>query len=79
MSLTLAITLIVLADVALLAGLCYMMSRAKLLTPHVSRNDTPPAALTNVARRRDASAPALRAAAARKTHARHAGSFATEA
>jgi len=36
MSLTLAISLIVLADLALLAGLSYMMSRAKLLTPHAS-------------------------------------------
>jgi hypothetical protein len=38
MSLTLAIAFIVLADIALLAGLSYVMSRAKLLTPHVPGN-----------------------------------------
>ena len=38
MSLSLAIAIIVLADLALLAGLSYVMSRAKLLTPHVPGN-----------------------------------------
>jgi hypothetical protein len=35
MSLTLAITIIVLADLALIGVLASVMSRAKLLTPHV--------------------------------------------
>jgi hypothetical protein len=36
MSLSIAIAIIFLADLALLAGLSYVMSRAKLLTPHTS-------------------------------------------
>lgn len=35
MSLTLAIALIVIADVAIIAGLAYVMSRAARLTSHV--------------------------------------------
>jgi hypothetical protein len=35
MSLTVAITFIVLADLALVGLLAFVMSRAKLLTPHV--------------------------------------------
>jgi hypothetical protein len=53
MSLPLAITAIVLADLALIAGLSYVMSRAKLLTPHISSSDaaTPkPRAATRSAR-----------------------------
>jgi hypothetical protein len=36
MSLTLAIAIVLVLDVALLAGLSYVMSRTQLLTPHVS-------------------------------------------
>jgi hypothetical protein len=36
MSITLAIAVIVLADLALIGLLAHVMSRAKLLTPHVS-------------------------------------------
>jgi hypothetical protein len=36
MSLSVAITIIAIADVALIAGLAYVMSRATRLTPHVS-------------------------------------------
>jgi len=36
MSLPLAITIIVLADIALVGLLTFVMSRAKLLTPHMS-------------------------------------------
>jgi hypothetical protein len=37
MSFSLAIALIVVADIALIAGLAFVMSRASRLTPHVSR------------------------------------------
>ena len=37
MAFSLAIAIIVIADVALIAGLAFVMSRASLLTPHVSR------------------------------------------
>jgi hypothetical protein len=40
MSFSLAIALIVVADVALIAGLAFVMSRAARLTPHVSVRDT---------------------------------------
>ncbi len=42
MSLTLAIVIVVTLDLALILGLAYVMSRAALLTPHVSsdRRDT---------------------------------------
>jgi hypothetical protein len=40
MSLTLAITIIVLADLALIGVLAFVMSRAKLLTPHVPAAQT---------------------------------------
>ena len=40
MSFSLAIALIVIADVALIAGLAFVMSRASRLTPHVSARDT---------------------------------------
>jgi hypothetical protein len=40
MSFSLAIALIVVADIALIAGLAFVMSRASRLTPHVSRHDT---------------------------------------
>jgi hypothetical protein len=40
MSFSLAIALIVVADIALIAGLAFVMSRASRLTPHVSRRDT---------------------------------------
>ena len=39
MSLSLLITINVLADIALLGGLAYAMSRAKRLTPHVASVD----------------------------------------
>ena len=78
MSLTLAIIIVILADVALLAGLSYVMSRAKLLTPHASRHDASPAAQATVTHRRHAHAPARRSAP-RNTPARRAGSFAAEA
>jgi hypothetical protein len=39
MSFSLAIALIVVADIALIAGLAFVMSRASRLTPHVSRRD----------------------------------------
>lgn len=47
MSLSLAIAIIVLADIALIGVLAHVMSRAKLLTPHVSAGQalaTPPSA-----------------------------------
>jgi hypothetical protein len=40
MSLSIAIAIVFLADLALLAGLSYVMSRAKLLTPHTSSDAT---------------------------------------
>ena len=40
MSLSLAIAIIVLADLALVGVLAHVMSRAKLLTPHVSATQT---------------------------------------
>ncbi|MGD1057890.1 MAG: hypothetical protein ABR992_10825 [Solirubrobacteraceae bacterium] len=40
MSLTLAITIIVLADLALIGVLAFVMSRAKLLTPHAPAAET---------------------------------------
>jgi hypothetical protein len=40
MSFSLVIALIVVADIALIAGLAFVMSRASRLTPHVSRRDT---------------------------------------
>jgi hypothetical protein len=40
MSFSLAIALIVVADIALIAGLAFVMSRASRLTPHVSHRDT---------------------------------------
>jgi hypothetical protein len=40
MSFSLAIALIVIADVALIAGLAFVMSRASRLAPHVSARDT---------------------------------------
>jgi hypothetical protein len=39
MSLSLTIAVIVIADVALLGLLAFVMSRAALLTPHASRSD----------------------------------------
>jgi hypothetical protein len=39
MSFSLVIALIVVADIALIAGLAFVMSRASRLTPHVSRRD----------------------------------------
>jgi hypothetical protein len=39
MSFSLAIALIVVADIALIAGLAFVMSRASRLTPHVSRRN----------------------------------------
>jgi hypothetical protein len=39
MSFSLAIALIVVADIALISGLAYVMSHASRLTPHVSRRD----------------------------------------
>jgi hypothetical protein len=62
-SLSLAITVIVLADLALLAGLSYVMSRAKLLTPHASSNDAPTPQHTSAR----AARPARRAARVRNT------------
>jgi hypothetical protein len=44
MSFSLAIALIVVADIALIAGLAFVMSRASRLTPHVSRRKTAAAA-----------------------------------
>ena len=44
MSLTLAITIIVLADLALIGVLAFVMSRAKLLTPHAPTAETVPGA-----------------------------------
>jgi hypothetical protein len=49
MSLSLAIALIIVADIALLAGLAFVMSRAALLTPHVPsdpRDNPGPRAIT---------------------------------
>jgi hypothetical protein len=40
MSFSLAIALIVVADIALIAGLAFVMSCAARLTPHVSARDT---------------------------------------
>jgi hypothetical protein len=40
MTLSLAIAIIVLADIALIAGLAYVMSHARHLTPHVSAHAT---------------------------------------
>jgi hypothetical protein len=40
MSFTLAIAVVVLADLALLGVLAFVMSRAKLLTPHVPAAQT---------------------------------------
>ncbi len=40
MSFSVAIAIIVLADVALIAGLAFVMSRASRLTPHVSAGAT---------------------------------------
>jgi hypothetical protein len=39
MSFSLAIASIIILDVALIAGLAFVMSRASLLIPHVSRRD----------------------------------------
>jgi hypothetical protein len=36
MTLSLAIAIIAVVDIALIAGLAYVMSRARLLTPHVA-------------------------------------------
>ena len=44
MSFSLAIASIVIADVALIAGLAFVMSRASRLTPHVFFRDTDAAA-----------------------------------
>lgn len=43
MSLSLAITINALADVALLGGLAYLMSQTRRLTPDVARADAPAA------------------------------------
>jgi hypothetical protein len=40
MPFSLAIALIIVADVALIAGLAFVMSRATLLTPHRARAST---------------------------------------
>jgi hypothetical protein len=59
MSFSLALAIIIVADIALIGGLAYVMSRASLLTPHVSAReadagttagaaDTVPAALRSV-------------------------------
>ena len=55
MSLTLAVTVIVLADVALIGLLAFVMSRPRLLKPHVSSAaaaDTPSHARTRAHARR---------------------------
>jgi hypothetical protein len=57
MSLSLAIAIIVLADLALIGVLAHVMSRAKLLTPHVSATPvlaTLPSAARTTHRRRQA-------------------------
>ena len=53
MTLTLAIAIIVVADIALIAGLAYVMSHARKLTPHVPAGAAPaaPAAAPQVAAR----------------------------
>jgi hypothetical protein len=43
MSLSLTVTVIVLADLALLGLLAFVMSRAALLTPHARRSERPQA------------------------------------
>lgn len=42
MTASLTIALILIADLALIAGLAYVMSRARALTPHVSAADAAP-------------------------------------
>ncbi len=44
MTLSLTIAFIVLADMALIAGLAYVMSRARLLTPHLVAGASGPVA-----------------------------------
>jgi hypothetical protein len=39
MSFSLAIAFIIIADVVLIGGLAFVMSRTSLLTPHVARRD----------------------------------------
>jgi hypothetical protein len=62
MSLSLAIAIVVMLDIALLSGLAYVMSRAKLLTPHVSAT-----AVTAQRRRARTIRPAKRTARVRST------------
>jgi hypothetical protein len=59
MSLSLLITINILADIALLAGLAHVMSHAARLTPHVRSTDAaqPPAGQPTAARRRYSPAP----------------------
>jgi hypothetical protein len=44
MTLSLAIAVIAVADIALIAGLTFVMSRARVLTPHVAAGALAPAA-----------------------------------
>ncbi len=62
MTVSIAIAVILFADIALLAGLAYVMSRASRLAPHFSANDAP-ALRTVPAPRRVAASPRRRARA----------------
>jgi hypothetical protein len=64
MTLSLAIAIIVLADLALIAGLAYSMSHARRLTPHVSAGVA--GAPATAAARATAAAPAARARSQRR-------------
>ena len=63
MSLSLVIAINVIADISLLAGLAYVMSRAARLTPHVAAVQATPAEQQVVSRRQPRSARASRQAA----------------
>jgi hypothetical protein len=63
MSLSLVIAINVIADISLLAGLAYLMSRAARLTPHVAAVQATPAEQQIVSRRQPRSARASRQAA----------------
>jgi hypothetical protein len=63
MSLSLVIAINVIADISLLAGLAYVMSRAARLTPHVAAVQATPAERQVVSQRQRGSARASRQAA----------------
>jgi hypothetical protein len=63
MSLPLVIAINVIADISLLAGLAYAMSRAARLTPHIAAVQATPAEQQIVSQRQPRSARASRQAA----------------